>query len=82
VYLVELLGLRVVRLHIVVADGPRRRDAVVVVELAEVLGSQPVQRRAVELGRPADVVVHLRLERRQVRVVPGVSRYVAAIHEH
>ena len=32
VHLVELLGLRVVRLHLVVADGPGGRDAVVVAE--------------------------------------------------
>ena len=40
VHLVELLGLRVVRLHLVVGDRPRRRDAVVVAQLAEVLGSR------------------------------------------
>ena len=37
VHLVELLGLGVVRLHLVVGDRPRRRDPVVVPELAEVL---------------------------------------------
>ena len=37
VHLVELLGLRVVGLHLVVADRPGRRDAVVVAQLAEVL---------------------------------------------
>ena len=60
--LVELLGLRVVGLHLLVGDRPRRRDAVVVAQLAEVLGAQPVERRAVELGGAADVVVDLRLE--------------------
>ena len=44
--------------------------------------AQAVQRGPVELGRAADVVVHLRLERRAVRVVPGVGRDVAAVDEH
>ena len=42
-------------------------------DLAEVLGAQPVQRGPVELGGPADEVVHLRLERLAVGVVPGVG---------
>ena len=58
--LVELLGLRVVRLEVVVRDGPRGRDPVVVLELAEVLLPEPVERRAVELGLAADVVVDAR----------------------
>ena len=83
VHLVELLGQRVVGLHLVVADRPRRRDAVVVLQLAEVLLAQAVERRAVELRRAADEVVHLRLERLcRVRVVPGVRRDVAVVDEH
>ena len=83
VHLVELLGLRVVRLHLVVADRPRGRDAVVVAQLAEVLLPEAVQRRAVELGGAADEVVHLRLERlRGLTVVPGVLRDVAVVDEH
>ena len=62
VHLVELLGLGVVRLELVVADRPGRRDPAVVLELAEVLLPQPVQRRAVELRGAADEVVDLRLE--------------------
>ena len=62
VHLVELLCLRVVGLHLVVADRPLGGDAVVMAQLAEVLFAQSVERRAVELGRAADEVVHLRLE--------------------
>ena len=62
VHLVQLLGHRVVRLQLVVGDRPGRRHAVVVAQLAEVLGPQAVQRGAVELRRAADVVVDLRLE--------------------
>ena len=67
VHLVELLGLRVVRLELVVGDRPGGRDAVVVAELAEVLRPQPVERGAVELRRAADEVVDLRLERLAAR---------------
>ena len=81
VHLVELLGQRVVRLELVVGDRPRGRDAVVVGELPEVPGAQPVERRPVELGRPADEVVDLRLERLALLVVPGVLGHVAVVDE-
>ena len=80
--LVELLGERVVRLHLLVGDRPRGRDPVVVAELAEVLRAQAVQRGAVELRGAADEVVHLRLERLAVAVVPGVRGHVAVVDEH
>ena len=82
VHVVELLGERVVGLHLVVGDRPGRRDAVVVAQLAEVLVAQAVQRRAVQLGGAAHEVVHLRLERLALGVVPGVGRDVAAVDEH
>ena len=81
VHLVVLLGQRVVRLELVVGDRPGRRDPVVVLKLAEVLGPQPVERRSVELGRAADEVVDLRLERLAVLVVPGVLGDVAVVDE-
>ena len=37
VYLVKMLGLRVIRLQLVVADGPCGRDATVMPNLTEVL---------------------------------------------
>jgi hypothetical protein len=79
--LVEPLGLGVPRLELVIGQRPGGRDAVGVLELAEVLGPQPVQRGAVELGGAADKVVHLRLERLPVGVVPGVLRHVLPVHE-
>ncbi len=80
--LVEPLGLGVPRLELVIGQRPGGRDAVGVLELAEIPGPQPVQRGAVELGGAADEVVHLRLERLPVGVVPGVGRDVLAVHEH
>ena len=81
VHAVELLGARVVGLHLVVADGPRRRGAVVVMQQAEVLLAQAVERGAVELRRAADAVVHLWLEGLAVAVVPRVLGHVAVVHE-
>ncbi len=79
--LVQPFGPAVPRLEVVVAQRPGGRDAVGVLELAEVLGPQPVQRGAVELGGAADEVVHLGLERLPVGVVPGVPRHVLPVHE-
>ena len=81
VHLVQLLGPRVVRLEHVVGDRPGGRDAVVMVELAEVLFPQAVERCAVELRRPADEVVHLRLECLAGVVVPGVGGHVLVVDE-
>src|SRR5215510_8342830 len=51
-------------------------------ELAEVLWPQPIQRRAVHLGRAADGVVDARLERLAVLVVPRFFRDIAVVDEH
>ena len=82
VHLVVLLRERVVRLELVVRDRPGGRDAVVMLQLAEVLLAKPVQRRAVELRRASDEVVHPRLKGLALRVVPRVRRDVAVVHEH
>ena len=79
--LVEMLRRRVVGLHVVIRDGPRRRDPVVMPELPEVLGPEPVERRPVELRRPADRVVDARLERLVLVVVPGLLRHVPVLDE-
>ncbi len=82
VHLVELLGRGVVGLHRLVGDRPRGRDPAVVAQLAEVLGAHPVEGRAIQLGRPSNEVVNLRLEGLAGAVVPGVGRDVAVVHEH
>ena len=80
--LVQPLRLGVPGLEVVVAHRPGRRDAVGVLDLTEVLRAQPVEGGAVQLRRPADEVVDLRLERLAVGVVPGVGRDVLAVEEH
>ncbi len=82
VHFVELLGLRVVGLHLLVGDRPCGGDAAVVAQLAEVLFAHPVQRRAVQLGGAPDVVVDLRLEGLAGGVIPGVGGDVAVLDEH
>src|SRR5262249_10628147 len=52
-----------------------------VLELAEVLLAEAIERGAVELRRTAHEVVHLRLERSSLAVVPGVRRHVAVVEE-
>ena len=79
---VEMLGLGVVRLKIGIRDRPRRGDPAMVAELAEVLRTQPEQRRTVELGVAADVVVHLRGELVAVPVEPELRCAVRALDEH
>ncbi len=78
---VEVLGLRVVRLQVAVVQRPGGRDAVVVADFAEVLGAHAEERGAVELGVPADVVVHLGREPVSVLVVPELRCAVLPFDE-
>jgi hypothetical protein len=71
---VQVLGLRVVRLEVLVPQRPGGRDAAVVPQLPEVLRPQPEQSGAVELGVPTHVVVGLRRELVAVLVVPVLRR--------
>src|SRR5436190_21548423 len=66
VYQIQALGLRVVRLQILVRDRPRRRDAPVVTHLLKVALAKPEQNRPVKLGVPSDEVLLVRLVRRAV----------------
>src|SRR5690349_783661 len=70
VYVIELLGLGVVRLHVIVRDRPRRRDAPVMTKLSEVFLAQPKKRRTVKLGIAADVVVGMRVKFFTLYVAP------------
>jgi hypothetical protein len=79
--LIHLLGLGVIRLHLLVVDGPGRRDAVVVLEFPEILFAQAVKRRAIHLGGAAYEVVDSRLERLAVLVTPSVAGDIAVLDE-
>src|SRR5262249_39455568 len=47
-----------------------------------ILFAQTVQGRTVHLGGAADAIVHARLERLAVLVVPGVFGYITVLDEH
>ena len=79
--LVQVLGLRVVRLHVVVRDRPGRRDPAVVADLPEILGPEPVEGGAIELRRATDRVVDPGLERLVRLVVPGLLGHVPVVDE-
>src|SRR5215470_7138331 len=79
VNLVEILGLRVVRLQIVIADRPRWGDPAVVAEFAEVFLAQAEKCRAIELGIAADVIVRVRMEVLAVFVEPGFLGVVVGV---
>lgn len=81
VHEVEVFRLGVVRLQVRVADRPGGREPAVVAQHAEVLGAQPEQRGAVELGVPADVIVDLGREPVTVFVVPELRCPVLALDE-
>src|SRR5262249_20983430 len=78
-HLVQVFGLQVVRLELLVSDGPGWRDASVVLKLAEILLPKPEQRRAVELRVPAHCVVRVRVKRVPLPVVPELLRLVTPL---
>src|SRR5439155_18470517 len=78
VHVVEALGRCVVRLEVVVGQRPRRRDAAVVLDLAEVAFAESEEDRAVELSLSPDVVMLSGVELLAVFVDPLLLRLVAA----
>src|SRR5215472_17270789 len=71
VNLIHLLGLRVKRLHVVVADGPGQRNPVVFAQLPEILLAQTVQVFFLNVAATTEKVMDLRLEWFPIGVVPG-----------
>src|SRR6516165_8254038 len=82
VYLIEILRLCVIRLQIVIADWPRRGDATVVAQLAEVFLPQAKECRAIELGVAAHVIVGVRMKLLAVLIEPGFFGVVMGIYVH
>src|ERR1700712_4077934 len=66
VYVVQRLGLRVVRLPKVVAQWPRRRNSVLMPQLAEVALAQAEQGGAIDLGVATDKIMQPGTERAAV----------------
>jgi hypothetical protein len=66
-HLIKVLGLCVIGLEFVVTDRPRGRNAVVMLDLSEILLAQAIQHRAEQLGGSSNEIMHLRLERLAVR---------------
>ena len=79
---VKFFRLRVIRLQFVVADRPVRRHAIGGAMRGEILFAQSKQRRAIHLGRAADKIMHARLKRFFVLVIPGVFRDVTVLDEN
>src|SRR5262249_6789192 len=82
VHSIELLGFRIVGFHLVVADRPGGRGAIVMTQFGEIFLALAIQRCAVELGRPANEIVDLRLERLAVFIVPGIWGDIAILDEY
>ena len=77
----EFFGTAVVGLEIGVGERPCRRDAVFVMEDAEVLGAEAEKRGSVDLGLASDEVGLLRVERLIVLVEPDVFGVVTVIEK-
>jgi hypothetical protein len=80
--LIQLFGLRIVRLQLVVLDGPSWRNAILVLPFGEVFGSQTIERRTVHFGGAADKVMHPRLKRLAMLVAPNIGRNIPIVDEH
>ncbi len=78
-HFIEPLGAIVKRRQRVVVDRPGRRDAVDVLDGAEVFRAQPIHHRAPELGVAADAVVGIRPEWLAAFVQPGFGGAVSEI---
>ena len=59
-YGIQMLRSGVVRFQFSITDRPRRRDAAVMFDFAEILLAQPEQRRAIKFGIAADVIIGVR----------------------
>ena len=74
VHLVQLLGPAVVRLELLVADGPAGGEPTVMMKPPEVMKTQPVQGRSKHGRGPAHAVGDERPERSSVTGVPDIGR--------
>ena len=80
--MVEMFGLRVVRLQFVIADGPCGRDSTMVPEFTEIFFTQAEERRSIELGVTTNVVVGVRMKVFAISVFPMFGSLVLAMNIH
>src|ERR1700752_4955778 len=80
VYLIQLLGLRIIRLQFFVTDRPGRRDSAVMTNLSEVLLAQPKERRPIEFRVAADIIIGVWMEFFPVHVAPQFFCVVLGIN--
>src|SRR6266705_910293 len=78
-HVIEMFGLRIVRLQFIVANWPGRRGPAVVPNLTKVFLAQTEQRGAVEFRVASDVIICVWMECFAVLVVPGFFRVVLAV---
>ena len=82
VHVVEPFSLGVVRLQLIVRNRPCRRDAVVMLNLSEVLLAEPEQGGAVKLCVPAHPVICVRVKVFAVFVFPDLFSLVSSFSVH
>src|SRR5262245_41308136 len=70
VYLVKMLGFRVIRFQFVVTDRPSRRDPAVMPNLTKVFLSQPKESSAVELRVTTNEIIGVRMKFLTFAVAP------------
>jgi len=78
VNLIEVFGLRVVRLKVVIGDGPGRGDAAVMTNLIKIPLPEAKERRPVNFGVAADVIVRMRVQFFAFSVAPLRLRLIPA----
>jgi hypothetical protein len=78
----DALGLRIVRLELLVRDRPRGRYAILGLEHTEVLAAEARQGGAVDLGVAADAVPEGRPEQLALAVQEALGRAVALVPEN
>jgi hypothetical protein len=79
---IKLLGLRIIRLQIIVGYGPGRRHPSVVMNLAKIFFTQSEQRCPVELGVTPYTIVGMRLQVFAIAVLPDLFGSVLTIDIH
>src|SRR5436190_3499802 len=79
VHLIEVFSFGVIGFQLVVADGPRRRYAAVMMQLPEVFFAKTKQCRAVKFGVAADEIVRMRVELLALNIPPRFFSVVLSL---